>query len=187
MTPEQHERHKARCRAYYLANRQHLLAVQAEHRKANPEERKAHDATYRARNADKVLAAKEAYRVANLEKVKASKKRWRLENKEKMQEARATWERNNQAKKRVYRENRRAREKNAIGAVSPEIVARLMLEQAGKCVVCSIDLIRYEIDHIIPLVLGGTHEDHNLQLLCITCNRSKGRKRMEQFLRERAA
>lgn len=31
-----------------------------------------------------------------------------------------------------------------------------------------------ECDHIVPVALGGSHEDDNLQTLCRFCNRSKG-------------
>lgn len=36
------------------------------------------------------------------------------------------------------------------------------------------DVIPFEIDHIMPVVEGGTNHIDNLQLLCRRCNRSKG-------------
>ena len=38
------------------------------------------------------------------------------------------------------------------------------------------DVIPFEIDHIIPVALGGDNKPDNLWLLCRNCNRSKGIK-----------
>ncbi len=43
----------------------------------------------------------------------------------------------------------------------------------GRCVKCGSNQ-RLEFDHIIPVALGGATTARNLQLLCETCNRSKG-------------
>ncbi len=43
----------------------------------------------------------------------------------------------------------------------------------GRCVECDSNQ-RLEYDHIIPLALGGSDTERNLQLLCELCNRSKG-------------
>jgi hypothetical protein len=39
----------------------------------------------------------------------------------------------------------------------------------------------YQIDHIVPKAKGGTDDDHNLQLLCWSCNAAKGTRSMEEF------
>lgn len=50
----------------------------------------------------------------------------------------------------------------------------------GRCAICGEDLSRLffkdaqpNIDHIVPLALGGTNDTTNLQLLCKTCNLNK--------------
>jgi hypothetical protein len=45
----------------------------------------------------------------------------------------------------------------------------------GKCVKCGLKE-RLEFDHIIPIALGGSNTERNIQLLCESCNRSKGAK-----------
>ena len=42
----------------------------------------------------------------------------------------------------------------------------------GRCVKCGSSE-KLEYDHIIPIALGGSNTDRNLQLLCEPCNRSK--------------
>ena len=43
----------------------------------------------------------------------------------------------------------------------------------GQCVNCQTNQ-DLEFDHVIPLVMGGSNTERNLQLLCGACNRDKG-------------
>ena len=45
----------------------------------------------------------------------------------------------------------------------------------GRCVKCGKNE-KLEFDHIIPFAEGGGNTERNIQLLCETCNRSKGKK-----------
>jgi 5-methylcytosine-specific restriction endonuclease McrA len=44
---------------------------------------------------------------------------------------------------------------------------------AGMCVMCgSTD--KLSVDHIYPVILGGSHKRENLQCMCLPCNSRKG-------------
>lgn len=64
-------------------------------------------------------------------------------------------------------------------------IRKLRSLQKNKCTVCKQELVRYHIDHIKPLVKGGKHEFHNLQLLCPTCNLTKSAKDPVDFMQSK--
>jgi hypothetical protein len=74
-------------------------------------------------------------------------------------------------------ERARAMVGGGVAAVRPGIpleVKRAVWERCGgRCVECGRDSL-LEFDHVIPLAMGGSDGERNLQLLCAECNRSKG-------------
>ena len=62
----------------------------------------------------------------------------------------------------------------------------LYKKQQGQCFACGVKLQKrfFHIDHKVPVALGGSDEMRNLQLLCPTCNMSKGARPNSEFLRE---
>jgi hypothetical protein len=149
---------KALSNAWAAENRQRSRDKSSEWKKANPERKRSLDALWRRRNP---------------ERKRANDARFYRENKAK-------------GRQRLYAENRRARKQGAAGIVSKDIVQRLLRLQRGKCACCKKTLGRnYHLDHILPLVLGGQHDDRNLQLLRAKCNLQKNRKHPVQFMQER--
>jgi 5-methylcytosine-specific restriction endonuclease McrA len=48
-----------------------------------------------------------------------------------------------------------------------------IIRRDGCCQMCGTE-DRLSVDHIVPRVLGGTDSPDNLQVLCSSCNSSKG-------------
>lgn len=57
--------------------------------------------------------------------------------------------------------------------IPQEVKLIVWQRDGGRCVECGSQQ-ELEYDHIIPLAMGGSNTDRNLQLLCATCNRRKG-------------
>lgn len=49
------------------------------------------------------------------------------------------------------------------------------------CVYCKTEVGPFECDHIHPVSRGGTDDLENLCCACVTCNRSKGAKTIEEW------
>lgn len=100
-------------------------------------------------------------------------KLWAKQNPDKA----SKWHRNNpEAYRDAVRRSNHKRRSQTEGVLSQDIYDVLMLKQEGLCVYCKADLNESgrHLDHIIPLALGGSNTDENVQLLCPTCNTSKG-------------
>lgn len=52
------------------------------------------------------------------------------------------------------------------------------------CRYCGVRGGRLECDHVIPVSRGGATNERNLVTACKPCNRSKGDKTLEEWLRE---
>jgi 5-methylcytosine-specific restriction endonuclease McrA len=159
----------------------------------------------RLRNPDQVRLASKKWRLANKERFAAMKRAWNLANPEKVKEmkrrerakhADAIYERNkaymaaNRPKYRAYRMAHHYRNPEQAhtyvmkrrhlitGKLTRGLTKRLLEAQEWRCKACQCDLhvSGYHRDHIMPLALGGAHEDANIQILCPFCNLSKGAK-----------
>jgi len=101
---------------------------------------------------------------------------------EKIADRLRSWHAKNPDAHRMHRQNYKNRKKVGSG-ISVGISNRLMILQKGKCTACMTSLFNgFHIDHIMPLALGGRHEDVNIQLLCPHCNLVKNKKHPVDFM-----
>ena len=125
-----------------------------------------------------------AWREKNADRYAATKRAW--SRTEQAKATAAAWIDRNRDAVNLYN---RAKRKLAVGIQAKAIVEhvqKLLEKQKGKCVVCLVDIVgAYHIDHIVPLKTGGRSEIGNLQLLCQSCNCSKGAKHPIDFMQSR--
>jgi 5-methylcytosine-specific restriction endonuclease McrA len=93
------------------------------------------------------------------------------------------WRHRNKAASSLHVRAAKAKRRAAEGKFTkPDIIA-LLASQKAICAACPSDIAEnFHVDHVRPLARGGTNWPDNLQLLCPTCNRSKGRKTMDEWL-----
>lgn len=145
-----------------------------------PEEREADRAKKRAYNQEYELSDRQK------QERDAASRAWAKANRERIAVTRAEWEQKNPDAYRIYAQNRRARKRSQAGQLSSDIADRLMKLQRGKCAACKSPMNGlHELDHVVPLAAGGEHADGNLQLLCRSCNRSKGTKHPVDFMQSK--
>lgn len=59
-----------------------------------------------------------------------------------------------------------------VGVLRKETIQRVFKKYNYQCAIC-LSPDNPSEDHIIPLSLGGTNEESNLQVLCVECNQRK--------------
>lgn len=80
-------------------------------------------------------------------------------------------------KSSVSYHKRRARIKGSSGSFTKTEIEELYKKQSGLCAWCKVNLNgQYDKDHILALANGGNNNIDNIQLLCPSCNRRKGKK-----------
>lgn len=58
-------------------------------------------------------------------------------------------------------------------AIPSRVQERVAARNKDNCALCGNPATPGEIDHIIPLILGGQHRESNLQWLCRPCHGAK--------------
>lgn len=188
------------CIAIYVKkNKDRVKPREAQYRKDNKERiNKWHRDNY-AENKEKITAKNLKWNVDNIEKVTEYRKRYFAENKERIscvhkmyrvnnpEKRKATclrWDVAHPGEKRIHAQNRRARQLG--GSISRGLADKLFRLQKGKCPCCKLPLGKdYHMDHIMPLALGGSNTDDNIQLLRKICNLQKGSKHPVEFMQSR--
>ena len=172
-------------RAWWSANRDKERDGKRRLKDANPElflaNSRRRQRRWRESNPDKLRARAKDRWAKEGKQHQAKVEQWRRENKDRVRETTKRWQKSHPEKMRVAKRaghlRRRAKKLNQLGSVSLNIEQALMRRQRDRCAGCRKALgfrWTWHLDHIMPLALGGLHDDSNLQILCVACNLSKG-------------
>jgi hypothetical protein len=61
--------------------------------------------------------------------------------------------------------------------ISFRVRFRILQRDLYRCRICRASGVKLEVDHVVPLSLGGSNDMNNLQALCVPCNRGKANRR----------
>ena len=148
----------------------------------------ARESAWRAANPDHVREYHRAWAAANRERLRAKHKEWRDANRDRLRARSQAWSKANPEKRaaaamrRYYADpdqakaaghRRRARIRGVERTLTRTDVAEIRKLQGGRCAICAKKKT-LTLDHIVPIARGGAHTRKNAQLLCRSCNASKG-------------
>lgn len=126
---------------------------------------------YDAANADMRRAKAKVYREENPDKVRAAGKRYYANNPEKESERKRKYREANQDKVRHWSHRRRAKKACTV----PQRWRKDDSVSTAHCYWCgSEDVV--EVDHVMPIALGGPPEPYNEVMVCRSCNGKKHHK-----------
>jgi len=77
--------------------------------------------------------------------------------------------------------NHRARAKGSLSKFHKKYISQLLADYNHQCVYCGSDK-KLTVDHLIPIVRGGSNDYNNLTLACLSCNSAKRDKMPLNFL-----
>ena len=162
-------------RDYARRNAQKQSEYQRNRRAANPERVHAIEAASRQRRKPWASSKKrsyqkqyhESYRVMNHDRIRQNQNRWNHLN----------WDRY-MANQLAGKHARRARLQQNGGSYTFKEWRELCDKYGNACLCCGKKSL-LTVDHVKPIILGGSNFIDNLQPLCITCNLKKGKKEID--------
>lgn len=172
LSEEQKEKARQRARDWRAANLDYARERASQYSASHREEARLRASKWHKENPERHRERAKAYRERNREQLNLITR---------------IWKKKNHVQVLAIARSYKARKRGADGRYCAKDVSRLYENQCGKCAACKIELLKYHVDHVVPLCLGGTNYPENLQLLCPTCNLRKGRKMPEQFMKEMEA
>lgn len=142
---------------------------------------------WRNNHIDQARASAHQWRMIHKEYVKAYSKQDYHARKDCYRERRQRWYTANAEHMRQYRKatseqrhaynlKRKSMLRGASGTFTPQDIQKQLRNQHGRCYYCHQKVTKYHVDHVIPVIHGGSNDPSNLVISCPTCNLRKGSK-----------
>jgi len=182
--------HAAYSKKWDAEHREERLAYQREWRRkwriANPGKNKAAKQASHLKHRDKNLRKmRDWYKQQMADPVKCAKaqaerKAWALENPDKHRASIRNWHATHRDHVRTYARKHSALRRHRVGNFTHEQWVARFKFYGERCAYClkALTLKSATIDHIIPIIKGGTNWASNLAPACRPCNVRKNRNRL---------
>lgn len=189
-----------RAKEWAQANGPRRRAVNATWKALHPDAVRDANARYRERNRERVRRGQKAYADRNADRIRARNREdmrrrrhvdpgaarqacrtYYWKNPEAMRERAREWARENPEKARANAYMRRARKKSA--PVRERVYRSVVWRRdGGMCHICGVacDPARWDMDHVVPLSLGGEHSYANIKTAHPSCNGRKGARLLDE-------
>ncbi len=148
----------------YINNKTHVSERQRIYYKLNKGVIAAREKEYRERNKETINARQKEYRKTNKDKCKVATKKWRATEKGKAVGAAIA------SKRRSL--NKCLSELDWFVLLEAQHLAKLRNIMLGS---------EWQVDHIVPVSLGGTNEYTNIQVVPALWNKRKGNRNCDKF------
>ena len=142
---------------------------------------KSCDMKYNKANSEKISEYQKNYYMKTAEYSAERKRKYHHENRDRIAAKRKIYRSENSEMLTISKRNERAKRRKAEGKHTLEEIQKILEMQKFMCANCNAKLVKsgknkYHVDHIMPLIKGGSNWPDNLQCLCPTCNLRKNAK-----------
>jgi len=126
-------------------------------------------------------AKAQAYYLANKDRLKTQAGAWNARNPEKRRAIVAAHHVRHLDASRLAARAKSSNRRALCGTMDAEAVSAVLASSGGECVYCGV-IAPLSVDHVDPVIKGGTNSRDNLLPCCKPCNSSKGAKPVEEWL-----